>query len=243
MLDNHPSLCIMMIVYRSKEVRAMKRIALIHTVKSVLDSFEPQLRAAVGNDVKIHNILDDFLASDPADTGVFSDVNHQRLVNDIRNAELTGADLIVVTCSTLTPAVTLIRPTAKVPLVAVDDEMCRLAVTYGNKVTVLATARSTVGPTVSKIKAEAQAAHVPIDIESHVCPEAIAALKQGDRATHDKLVLEMARSVGKPDLIVLAQASMAHLEQQVAQTCRCAVLSSPRLCIEQTARVLQEGNR
>ena len=35
--------------------------------------------------------------------------------------ELTGADIIVTTCSTLTPAVELIRPFIQVPVIAIDD--------------------------------------------------------------------------------------------------------------------------
>ncbi|GAB1482236.1 hypothetical protein MASR2M78_10510 [Treponema sp.] len=87
----------------------MKRIALIHTVRSVLDSFEGLLRSALSEQVLIHNLLDDFLATDPALRGLFTDTNKERLAGDLRNAELTGADLIVVTCSTLTPAVAELR--------------------------------------------------------------------------------------------------------------------------------------
>lgn len=57
----------------------MRRIALVHTVKSVYDTFEGQLREALGDgfgELKIHNLMDDFLANDPADTGVF--FHHQQ---------------------------------------------------------------------------------------------------------------------------------------------------------------------
>ena len=77
----------------------MKRVACIHTVYSVIESFTSLLRAGLGQDVKIHTIYDDFLATDPADTGKFSAINHQRLRLDMQAAALTGADLIAVSYS------------------------------------------------------------------------------------------------------------------------------------------------
>jgi len=216
----------------------MKRIALIHTVGSVYGSFGPTLQKLVGPQVKIHNILDDFLASDPAETGEFSETNRKRLENDVNNCILTGADIIVVTCSTLTPAVTELRPSVPVPLVAIDDEMCRKAVTFGTNVTVLATATSTVAPTTGKILAEAKAAGLMVEITSHVCPEAIVALKKGDVQTHDDLVAKMALKVKNQDVVVLAQASMAHMSNVVARICGCTVLSSPDSCMREIAALL-----
>ena len=217
---------------------AMKRIALIHTVGSVYGSFGPALQQMVGTQVKIHNILDDFLASDPAETGEFSETNRQRLVNDVHNCVLTGADIIVVTCSTLTPAVTELRASVPVPLVAIDDEMCRKAVTFGRNVTVLATATSTVAPTTGKILAEAKTVGIMVDIASHVCPEAIVALKKGDVQTHDDLVAKMALDVKNQDVVVLAQASMAHMAGTVERICGCPVLSSPDSCMREIVSLL-----
>ena len=124
----------------------MKSIALIHTVKTVANSFEQQLKDYVGEPVKIHNLWDDFLANNPNEIGEFTIENRCRLYNDIKSAEMTGADMIVVTCSTLTPVVNMIRPFVKVPLIAIDDAMGRKAVTYGDKILVLATAGSTEKP-------------------------------------------------------------------------------------------------
>lgn len=109
----------------------MKRIALIHTVKSVAVSFEEMVRKGVGREVKVHNLWDDFLANNPNETGEFTADNRNRLFLDIKAQELTGADLIVTTCSTLTPAVEMIRPFIKVPVIAIDDAMAKKALHMG----------------------------------------------------------------------------------------------------------------
>jgi Asp/Glu/hydantoin racemase len=215
-----------------------KRIALLHTVKSVLDSFEPLLRASLPGQLKVHNLLDEFLASDPAETGVFSAANLRRLELDLWSAELTGADLIAVTCSTLSPHVAGLRASFSVPVVAIDDAMCALAAGTGRRVMILATARSTVEPTTAKLLAEAKAAGREIETRHLVAEEAYAAIKRGDRARHDAIVLGLASGISGCDVVVLAQASMAHLEAEVARLCGCPTLSSPSLCVAEIGQRL-----
>ena len=205
----------------------MKSIALIHTVKSVASGFDDSLRNYLGYEVKIHNLWDDFLANNPNEIGEFTIQNRNRLFCDMKAQELTGADIIVTTCSTLTPAVELIRPFIQVPVIAIDDAMARRSVLYGKRIMVMATAESTVGPTVSKIKAEADKAGRETDISTCV-------------KKHDMILREKAGELKGYDCIVLAQASMAHLEDETASITGCPVLTSPRLCMEEIKKKLEE---
>ncbi|MEM1484460.1 aspartate/glutamate racemase family protein [Oscillospiraceae bacterium PP1C4] len=218
----------------------MKRIALIHTVKSVLNSFEDRIRNAIDGELIIHNMLDDFLASDAAERGKFTQENLNRLFYDIRAAELTGADVIAVTCSTLTPAVVKIRPFIKTPVVAIDDAMTKLAVELGERITILATAQSTVEPTRSKLMHDAAQIKKRVSASVLVCDEAYTAIKKLDFETHDRLIKEMALSIKNQDVVVLAQASMAHLEQDIRKICGCPVLSSPELCVGQIKQIIKQ---
>ena len=217
----------------------MKRVACIHTVYSVIADFTAQLRAALGEDVKIHTLYDDFLATDPADTGRFSPINHDRLRLDMQAQALTGADIIVVSCSTLSPSVRLLRPEFNVPVVAIDDAMVREAVARGSRIGLLATANSTVKPSHSALLAAAKAAGKDVDVRIICDEEAIRALKAGDKAKHDRMVLEMAGRFTDRDVIVLAQASMAHMEKAVAEETGIATLSSPARCIAEIKNILE----
>lgn len=217
--------------YKCKETY-MKSIVLLHTLRSVLDTFEPLLREVLDYDVKIHNVLDEFLVTDVTEKGMFTPDNHRRLLNDLVNAQLTGADVIVVTCSSLTPFIARARAFFSVPIVAIDDAMTSNAVRLGRRIAVLATAFTTIGPTVDKIQADAMNIGEEIEITTQLCPEAIAALKRGDVTTHDDLVLDMVKKVNAAEVIVLAQASMAHLQEQAERIAGVPVLASPRLCCE-----------
>lgn len=217
----------------------MKSIALIHTVKTVANSFEQKLKDYVGEPVKIHNLWDDFLANNPNEIGEFTIENRCRLYNDIKSAEMTGADMIVVTCSTLTPVVNMIRPFVRIPLIAIDDAMGRKAVTCGERILVLATAGSTEGPMREKLNAEAAKLGKSIQIDFQANAEAFQAMKAVQMERHDAILLDMAKNISGYDCVVLAQASMAHLDQKIEAICKIPVLSSPGLCMEQVKETLK----
>ena len=195
----------------------MKSIALIHTVKSVASGFDDSLRNYLGYEVKIHNLWDDFLANNPNEIGEFTIQNRNRLFCDMKAQELTGADIIVTTCSTLTPAVELIRPFIQVPVIAIDDAMAR-----------------------KSVKADADKAGREADISTCVCMDAFFAMKAMDMKKHDMILREKAGELKGYDCIVLAQASMAHLEDETASITGCPVLTSPRLCMEEIKKKLEE---
>ncbi len=218
----------------------MKRVAMIHTVRPVLGSFPQLLQEVVGEEIVMHNILDDFLASDPAVIGYFSQDNKNRLFNDLKSCELTKADVIVVTCSTLTPIVQQIRPFISVPVVAIDDAMTEQAVQLGRKIKVVATAMSTLKPTITKLEQEAKLAGVTIEVEAQDNEPAYSAMRKGDMATHDALVLRMIEEVKGYDCIVLAQASMGHLQAKAQEIAKVPVLGSPVLCCEKVKKILKE---
>jgi len=211
----------------------MKSIALVHTVKSVANSFDEKLRNALEQEVKIYNLLDDYLALHPNEVGEFTNTNKTRLFNDLKNAELTGSDLIVVTCSTLTPIVEEIRPLISVPVIAIDDAMGRKAVTYGSRIMILATAESTIMPTLNKLRNEAKKINKEIEFSTMVNREAFTALKLNDMKKHDELLIVQAEEIKDADCIVLAQASMAHLQEEISMITGIPVLSSPGLCLDE----------
>lgn len=217
----------------------MKSIALIHTVQSVATAFGNTLQEYLDEEVEVHNLWDDFLANNPNEVGEFTIENRNRLFNDIKTAELTGADVIAVTCSTLTPIVKMIRPFVKVPLIAIDDALAKKAVTFGSNIMILATAESTLQPTQDKLEEEAGLLGIQLNIQRMAVMEAFKALKAVDMERHDTILKETAKLLAGYDCIVLAQASMAHLEDELSRITGCTVLSSPKLCMQQIQETLK----
>lgn len=219
----------------------MKTIGLIHTVKPVLNQFSTLLRNAIDDELTIYEIYDDFLAIDPANIGYFSKNNKQRLYNDISNCSLASVDIIIVTCSTLTPIVEEIRPFFDFPIIAIDDAMCETAVKNGSKIRVIATAKSTIKPTVDKLNFEAKKIGKNIEIVSSDDIAAYDAMKSGNLQKHDKLLTEILKSTKGFDVIVLAQASMAHLATIGSEVSNILTLGSTNSCIEYVVKLLKDS--
>lgn len=219
----------------------MKSVALIHTVQSVMGTFEEKLRAGVSQEIKVYNMLDEYLARHPKEVGEFTVENRNRLFMDIKAQEMTGADIIVLTCSTLTPTVDLVKPFVKVPVVAIDDAMGRKGVSLGSRILILATAESTLEPTKQKLKKEAKKAGCNVELSWKVLTEAYDAMLSLDMQKHDAILKKYAEEIHGYDCVILAQASMAHMEEEIQLISGCTVLSSPKLCIEEVDNILK-GN-
>ena len=73
--------------------------------------------------------------------------------------------------------------------------------------------------------------NVQIDVKLEA--DAYKARLAGDQKKHDELVFAGATDFGKSvDVLVLAQASMAHLQEAVQAKLGKPVLASPKLCID-----------
>ena len=216
----------------------MSLVSLIHTVPTVYSTFGARILDAIP-DIKVINTVDEFLASDPAQKGTFTPVNKARLFALVKNSEATDADVILTTCSTLSPVIEQIRAFVTTPIIIIDGFMLKMAATKGKRIAILATAESTLGPTTSKLMLEAHKLKKEISVTEFLCPEAYTAIKARDQETHDSLVLDRVQDIHDQDVIVLAQASMAHLEKRVSDLTGQLVLSSPRLCIQELTMVLE----
>lgn len=221
----------------------MKSIVLIHTVQSLAISFSEKLQQFLQEEVKIHNIWDDFLANNPNEIGEFSLENKNRLFYLIKAAELTHADIIVTTCSTLTPAIKEIRPFIKTPIIAIDDAITKKAAKKGNNILILATAESALKATREKIQEDAIFLNTNPHIKAIALTEAFQYLKKMDMKKHDEIIRNYSSSIKGFDCIVLAQASMAHLENEIKNITNCSVLSSPILCMKEIQDTLKTINK
>ena len=211
----------------------MKKITLIHTVKSIYNSFPQELEKALGEEVEITNVVDEILISNTQKKGEFNKWNMERLLSDLSVAEEEDSDLIVVTCSSLTPYVLALAGEIRKPIVTIDRKMCREAAEKGKKILVLATASTTVGPTVDRIRGELKEMGKSAEIYSSLRSEAMTAQKKGHKGKHDMILAEEASKYPECDLIVLAQASMASAKERVEKECGKRALTSPESCISE----------
>jgi Asp/Glu/hydantoin racemase len=190
--------------------------------------------------VEVFNIADDSLIKNIISAGSLTAQISRRVAGYLESAELAGADYIMVTCSSIGPAVEAAAKLIAVPVLRVDQPMADQAVATGTKIGVIATLRTTLDPTADLILRRAQTADKRIELTSKLCEGAFEALMGGDAATHDAKVAAALRDLSKQvDVIVLAQASMARVVDALApQDQRVPILASPALAVNYLATVL-----
>jgi Asp/Glu/hydantoin racemase len=186
------------------------------------------------------NILDDSLIADIIADGRVTKAVRRRLYTYYDAACDSGADVILNTCSSIGDAAEAAREVFPIPILRIDEPMARMAVGKGTSIGVLATLRTTLEPTMRLLQTCAHEAGVQVRIIEAVADGAFAAITQGDGALHDSLVAEAAKTVARQcDVLVLAQGSMARMEQPLAEYTGRLVLSSPRLGVEMVKEVLE----
>ncbi len=216
-----------------------KTLGLVHTSATLVPVFAQLCKDKLPN-TDVFNIVDDSLVKGIIAAGSLTAQISRRVAGYLESAELAGADYILVTCSSIGPAVEAAAKLIAVPVLRVDQPMADKAVQTGKKIGVIATLRTTLEPTADLIQRRAQKAGKPIELTSRLCEGAFDALMSGDGAKHDSLVAAALKELSKQvEVIVLAQASMARVVDGLsAADKRVPILASPGLAVDYLATVL-----
>jgi Asp/Glu/hydantoin racemase len=218
----------------------MTTLGLIHTGTFLPAVFKKLCRELMP-EVTIFNIVDESLINNTIAAGELTVKTSRRLAGYLESAEDAGADAILVTCSSIGPAVEAARPFIGVPVLRVDQPMADKAVRMGRRIGVIATLPTTLGPTANLVQARAALQGREVEIVPYLCEGAFAALSSGDGATHDRLVAAGLRELmAQVDVVVLAQASMARVADSLPGDAQLVpVLSSPRAGVEAAKQALK----
>jgi Asp/Glu/hydantoin racemase len=210
-------------------------ITFIHTVATLMPTFELLLREKLPGWVP-SNIVDESLLRSTIARGELTPATMRRCLTQIWQAIDSGAEAVVVTCSSLGLAVEAARPFCVVPLFRIDEGMAMAAVKMGRRIGVLATLQTTLAPTTDLIRSAAQRSGYPdSQVTSKLAEGAFQRLQSADTSGHDTTVAGALRALAPDcDVIVLAQASMARAAAAAGDLGR-PVLTSPELGISYIA--------
>lgn len=213
-----------------------RQIAMIHTVSSLIPLFDGLAKQHLPQ-WQGFNMLDESLLRGTIREGALSKPTMWRLAQMVQSAVEAGAQAVVVTCSSLGPAVDAAQPFCQVPLFRIDQGMAEAAVRLGLRIGVLATLRSTLDPTSDLIRRAAATAGHPCTILPKLALGAFQQLGSGDMAGHDAMVAQSLRDLApRADVIVLAQASMARALALVQDALPpIPVLTSPEIGMQHIA--------
>jgi len=191
-------------------------------------------------DCRLVNIIDDSLIADVVRDQAVTAAVTRRLLQYYETAVEIGADVILNTCSSVGEVVALGQRVVDVPIVRIDEPMASEAVRKCDRIGVIATLPSTLQPTMRLLRSQAEKAGRTVKLIEGLAEGAYQALVNGEPDKHDALILATAvQLTPRVDALVLAQGSMARMEQKLAEATLLPVFSSPRRGVQAVKAALE----
>jgi Asp/Glu/hydantoin racemase len=221
-----------------------KKVAYLHTVPSLVSQFNRLSQKIFPSSVEVFHIVDEMLLKIVLSQGGISPFIHRRVAEHATAVEIAGADLFLVTCSSLSPCVESARPFVGIPVLKIDEPMIDRAIEIGNMIGIVATLPSTLKPTTEQVIYKANKANKEVAVDPVLCEAAYTALMAGDQQNHDLLVREAILELAmRTDVIILAQASMTRVLDSIDPfELEVPVLTSPELALERALEILNSAH-
>jgi Asp/Glu/hydantoin racemase len=204
----------------------MTRIALIHAVTVAIEPVVSAFRQ-LWPEAECANILDDSLSVDRERDGMLSAAMTDRIRVLAEYGAGTGAHGILFTCSAFGEAIAAVAARLPIPVLKPNEAMFEAAFEVGGRIGMLATFAPSVGSMESEFREMAEANGRRAVLETYCVPGAMAALKSGDGAEHDRLIAQAAPRFADCDAVMLPHFSTARAAPSLSAALRCPVLTSP----------------
>ena len=214
---------------------AAPRIVLVHAVAVAVDPVVDAF-AAQWPEAEVVNILEDSLSRDRSNDEALTPEMFRRFATLTHYALDIGARGILFTCSAFGDAIRSAARHAPVPVLTPNEAMFEAALRTGSRVGMLATFEPSVGGMEAEFRTAAGGSGATI--ESVCVPQAMAALRDGDGETHDRLLAEAAPALSRCDVIMLAQFSTARARDAVSAAVNAPVLTSPGAAVDKIRQAL-----
>ncbi|MEY8713274.1 aspartate/glutamate racemase family protein [Mangrovibacter phragmitis] len=217
----------------------MIRIACLHTAPGNETLFEQAAQdTGLPAGCLKHTVMPQLLRTAEASGGLTS-----ALEDDVIRVLLAlshHADAVLLTCSTLGPAVDKLnqRSPVSIPVLRVDRALAQAAMAQGKRTVVLCATQTTVEPT--RVLFELSRQQPEQELETRLIPGAWDAFLQGDQILyHERIIAAVQRALTEgAECVALAQASMSSVSKYLPA---CSpVLTSPHLALEQLKQRLFE---
>ncbi len=206
------------------------KIGLIYTstTPELIASVEQAVKQAVGDDAELISKSDPAIIKEVREAGFVPPKTAARLIGMYMQALQEDCDAVLNCCSSVGDVADSAQSIARylgMPIVRIDEEMCREAVRLGGTVAVMATLQTTLEPTKNTLKRVAREMGRQVRLVDCLVEGAFGLNPEQFKAR----MLESARGIAEQaDVILFAQGSMAYCEEYIAQHIGKTVLSSPR---------------
>lgn len=205
------------------------KVGLIYTstTPELIQTVEEEVTRQLGSDVEMISLQDPSILTDVREAGYVTAAPAARLIGMYMEAVGQGVDAMLNLCSSVGEVADCAQDVARylgVPIVRVDEEMCREAVRKGQRIAVMATLPTTLEPTKNTINRVAREMGRHVELKDVLVDGGFGL----DQEAFKALMADYAGNVAdEVDVILFAQGSMAYCEEYIAKKYQKTVLSSP----------------
>ena len=216
------------------------KVVCVHTAMALVGPLTETFHEIIP-EVEVEHIAESSLIKEVIKNNKVTNAVRRRLLDYYNAAADSGADIIFNTCSSVGDIADMAQGICRIPVFRIDRPMAEKAVRDASKlanggagrVGVISTLPTTLDPTCRLIRNCAAEAGLDVQLVEGLADGAFAAGQSGDSATHDRLIAEAAQRIAdQVDIFVLAQGSMARMEQRLSELTGKPVLSSPVLGVQ-----------
>ncbi len=197
------------------------------TTPELIEDVNRELKEVLGESIEIYNQEDPSILAEVREAGYVTQAPAARLIRMFMNAAEQGCDAVLNVCSSVGEVADSVQSAAKyigMPIVRIDEDMCRDAVRKGKKIAVMATLPTTLNPTCNTVKRLGRECNKEIEIYECLVENAFGL----DKKQFLERMSASAKTVAdKADVILLAQGSMAYCAGHLTDQYNIPVLSSP----------------
>ena len=215
----------------------MINVICVHTAMALVEPLTKIFQELLP-EVNVNHIADSSLIKE-----VIANNEVTRLLSYYNAAADAGADVVFNTCSSVGDVADYGDQYARIPVFRIDQPMAAQAVQNYDRIGVISTLPTTLDPTCRLLQNEAKKVGRNVTLVEGLADGAFAAGQSGDGETHDRLIAEAAKRIAdQVDMFVLAQGSMARMEQRLSELTGKPVLSSPVLGVKGLRKFLGIDN-
>lgn len=209
------------------------------TTPELIETLNTEIRKNLGDRAEIINYQDPSILAEVREHGYVNAAAAARLISMYMQAVCDGADAMLNCCSSVGEVADAAQSVALytgIPIIRIDEEMCREAVRLGKRIGVLATLPTTLEPTKNTVLRVAREMNAHVTLVDGLIEGAFGI----DQETFKKMLCDKALEIkDEVDVILLAQGSMAYAEEVMYETIGKPVLSSPRFGAAALAKALE----
>ena len=198
-----------------------------------------EIKKQLGEDVEMLSLFDASILADVREAGYVTAAPAARLISMYMKAVEEGCDAMINLCSSVGEVADCAQDAARylgVPIVRVDEEMCREAVRLGSRIGVMATLPTTLTPTKNTVTRVAREMGKHVELVDCLVDGAFGLDQEQFRA---RLTEAASTIIDKVDVVVLAQGSMAYAEPHLVEVFGKSFLGSPRFGAVELKKALQ----